>query len=126
MSGFNKTTRVLNIWQQPGDIAFIPSPNSSTLGIFAQDSTAQLEDATYLRLKNITLSYNLPQSLLENLFISSVRVYGTSTNLFTLKNDNLDGFDPEVSRGTGTGGIAEEVFNVPQSRAFTFGVNVSF
>jgi len=127
VSGFNKSTRVLNVWQQPGDNAFIPSPNSPTITTFNQSSTAQLEDASFVRLKNVTLSYNLPKSILEDLFINNVRLYATATNLATFKRDELDGIDPEVTNGSnGQGALGVEFFTVPQARTFTFGLNVTF
>ena len=126
-SGFNKTTRVLNIWQNPGDNAFIPSTSSSTYGVFEQDSTLQLEDGSFARLKNVTLAYSLPQSLLDNVFLSNVRFYATATNLLTIKSDGLDGYDPETSRNAdGGGAIGEEFFNIPQARTYTLGVNITF
>jgi len=127
VSGFNKSTRLLNVWQQPGDQAVTPSPNSPTIFTFAQTSSAQIADGSFVRLKNVTLSYTLPQSLMDNTFISSVRLYATGTNLITFKSDELDGFDPEVSnRADGSGTVGQDFFTVPQASTFTFGVNVSF
>ena len=123
---FNKTTRLLNIWQQPGDNAFVPSVSSPTFRTFQQRSTQQLEDGSYLRLKNVTLAYRLPQSLLEKTFLTGVRFYATATNLITLKSDGLDGFDPEITRSTGNQANGEEFFTVPQASTITLGVNVNF
>jgi TonB-linked SusC/RagA family outer membrane protein len=126
-SGFNKTTRTQNIWQNPGDEALIPAVASSTFGIYDQDSTFQLEDGSFLRLKNVTFAYNLPQKVLDNSFINGVRFYATATNLITFKSSGLDGFDPELSRGAdGNGAIGEEFFNVPQATTVTLGVNLTF
>ncbi|WP_299899687.1 TonB-dependent receptor [uncultured Aquimarina sp.] len=127
ISGFNKTTRVLNVWQQPGDQAFIPSPDSPTINTFNQNSTAQLEDGSFVRLKNVTLSYSLSDSLLEKVFVSKVRFYATATNLLTFKSDGLDGFDPEVSNGSdGNDAAGQDFFTLPQASTYTFGINLSF
>ena len=126
-NGFNKDRRLLNVWQQPGDQAFTPNPNSSTIGNFAQTSTAQLADASFVRLKNVTLSYNLPQSLLERTIINNIRFYATGTNLLTFKSDDLEGYDPEGSnRADGAGTLGQDFFTVPQASTFTLGMNVSF
>jgi TonB-linked SusC/RagA family outer membrane protein len=125
---FNKTTRTLNQWQSPGDIAIIPSASSPTIVRYEQISTSRLEDGSFLRLKNVNLSYNLPQKYFEGAFVNSVRLYGTATNLLTIKSEGMSGFDPETSRGggDGVGAIGEEFFNIPQNTTFTIGVNISF
>lgn len=57
----------LNFWRQAGDNAFLPSPTSSTFDLFNQRSSQQQLDASYLRIKNITLGYNLPEKALDGL-----------------------------------------------------------
>jgi len=127
VSGFNKTTRVLNVWQQPGDQAFIPSPNSPTISTFNQNSTAQLEDGSFVRLKNVTLAYTLSNRYLEKTFVNKIRLYATATNLLTFKSDGLDGYDPEVSNGSdGNDAAGQDFFTLPQASTYTFGINVSF
>ncbi|MEM9363900.1 MAG: TonB-dependent receptor [Bacteroidota bacterium] len=127
ISGFNKTTRVLDIWQQPGDQAFIPSPNSPTITTFAQTSSAQIADGSFVRLKNVTLAYTLPRSIIDRTFLANVRLYATGTNLLTIKSDDLDGYDPEASnRADGGGTLGQDFFTVPQASTFTLGMNVTF
>ncbi|WP_298312203.1 TonB-dependent receptor [uncultured Aquimarina sp.] len=127
ISGFNKTTRVLNVWQQPGDQAFIPSPDSPTINTFNQNSTAQLEDGSFVRLKNVTLAYTFSDKYLEKTFINKIRLYATATNLLTFKSDGLDGYDPEVSNGSdGFDAAGQDFFTLPQASTYTFGLNVSF
>ncbi|UOY05100.1 TonB-dependent receptor [Muricauda sp. SCSIO 64092] len=127
VSGFNKTTRLLNVWEQPGDQAFVPSPSSPTIFTFAQTSTAQLADASFVRLKNVTLSYTLPRSLIDRTFLNNIRFFVTGTNLLTIKSDDLEGYDPEGSnRADGAGTLGQDFFTVPQASTFTLGMNVSF
>ncbi|AXT58568.1 TonB-dependent receptor [Aquimarina sp. AD1] len=127
ISGFNKSSRVLSVWQQPGDQALIPSPDSPTINTFNQNSTAQLEDGSFLRLKNVTLAYTLSDNFLDKIFINKVRLYATATNLLTFKSDGLDGYDPEVSNGSnGAGAIGQDFFTLPQASTYTFGINLSF
>ena len=58
-------------------------------------STRYLQDASYMRMKNITLGYNVPQSLLKKVNLSKLRLYVTGENLFTW-TDLIDGYDPET------------------------------
>ena len=80
------------------------------------DSDFWLKDASFIRLKNVELAYNLPSSLLERVKISSLRVYLSGFNLFSI--DNIKIQDPE---GTNAGGMY-----YPQQRIYNLGVNISF
>lgn len=88
-------------------------------------TTRYLESADFLRIRNITLGYTLPQSLTQRIGISRLRVYGTAANLYTFTG--YDGFDPEVvvfpSRSTYRG---YDMGSVPRLRSFVFGINVQF
>ena len=75
-----------------------------------------MQNASYLKLRNLTLGYNLKIKELKNVRIEGIRLYATATNLFTITP--YKGYDPEVSSGTDTGAY-------PASRAFTFGVSVT-
>ncbi len=118
----------LNYWRQAGDNAFLPSPSSPTFNLFNQRSSQQLLDGSYLRLKNITLGYNLPERALDRLgnFVSNVRFYATATNLFTIKGDELDGIDPEVTDDIDPLFQGETFFTAPQSQAYSLGVRLTF
>lgn len=116
----NQTKAVLNRWQsidQPGDgktpRAIYGDPNANT-----RPSDRYIEDGSYLRIKNVTLGYTFPQSKLEKVKLSNLRVYTSAQNLFTLTN--YSGFDPEV----GDNGIDASVY--PVTRVFSVGVNLSF
>ena len=126
-SGFNKSRRVLNYWQNPGDNAYIPSASSPTFGTFSQRSTSQLRNGSFFRLKNATFAYNLPKKYLDKIgFFSGVRLYATATNLFTIKGDNLEGIDPEVTDTSNSLGQGETFFTPPQSKTYTFGIRLNF
>ena len=117
----------INFWRQPGDNAFIPSPNSATFNAYNQSSTLQLLDGSYLRLKNVTLGYNIPKKWLENVgFLSGVRFYAIATNLFTLKADDVKGIDPEVTDDVDPRFQGESFFTAPQEQSYTFGVKLNF
>ena len=123
----NVRSENLNFWRNPGDQAFLPSPASSTANNYNQRSTAQLFDGDYLRLKNMTIGYSLPKKALDRMdFLSSVRVYATGTNLWTIKGDDLDGIDPENNDDNNPLGLGESFFTAPQAITYLFGVNVQF
>lgn len=86
-------------------------------------SSRYVEDASYLRLKNVTIGYELPSGLLSNIGIMSVRFYASATNLWTLTN--YKGYDPEAnSLGYTTNIVGVDSGSYPQTRTYTFGVKV--
>lgn len=124
---FNKTTNVLNYWKKAGDNAFAPNLASSTAPIFNQLSTLQLLDGSYMRLKTVSLGYRLPNNVVQKIkFISSARFYVLGQNLFIIQNKDFRGPDAEVSANGGGLTLGESFFALPQSRTFTFGVNIGF
>ena len=82
-------------------------------------SSFWVKNGAYCRLKNIVLGYTLPKKLLANSYISSLRVYASAQNLFTIKNNFYEGFDPESSIGSGA-------TCYPVNQTFIFGLNVEF
>ena len=117
----------LDFWRNPGDVSFAPSPASATANNFNQESTAQLLDGDYLRLKNITLGYSLPAQALERVgFLSKVRFYATATNLWTIKGDDLDGIDPENNDSNDPLSLGQSFFTAPQAVTYLLGLNLQF
>ena len=80
-------------------------------------SSKWIKSAAYFRIKNINLGYKIPTNLLGKIKVSSIRVYGSAANLFTITKA-WKGFDPEIN-------TANAEF-YPLMRTFTFGVNVNF
>ena len=102
----------------------IPRANRQTGNSNNRPSNYQVEDASYLRLRNVNLSYNVPKSKLGNTF-SSLRVYVSGTNLFT-RTDYL-GFNPEVNNIEDNVNVQGEDYGAyPLSTVLTFGVNAAF
>lgn len=83
-----------------------------------------VEDASYLKISNVTLGYTFPRKWMEKIGLQSLRLYVTGNNLYTFTK--YSGFDPEVSTfGNGlTPGV--DFGGYPRSRSVVFGVNVSF
>ncbi len=85
-----------------------------------------VEDASFLRLQNLTVGYTLPKKLLKKIFLSNVRFYFTGYNLLTITN--YSGNDPEVDSSSKKSPMSPGVdyASYPKSRLYVFGVNVSF
>ncbi|KAA6341284.1 TonB-dependent receptor SusC [termite gut metagenome] len=119
-------------WQGPGSSNTVPRP--VRLGVHTGynydynvlTSTRYLEDASYFKIKTVTLGYTLPQTWLERIKIASLRVYVSADNLFTFTK--YSGYDPESSY-TGTPGAANYGVDFglqPSLRTFAAGVSLKF
>ena len=92
---------------------------------FADDTNSRVYDATYVRIKNITLSYNMPSWLLKKLKVEKLKLYGSIDNVHTFST--YPGFTPETSSyGNGTTQLGVDYSTYPLSRRFTLGVNFTF
>ncbi len=110
---YNQSRRLLDRWKEPGDITDIPRH-----GEYTEFDSKLLEDASFLRLKNLTLGYSLPKELLgRTRVLSGVRVFAQAQNLLTFTK--FTGLDPE-----GVGSIYAAEY--PMSRQFTFGIDITF
>lgn len=113
-STYNQSKRLLyDRWKKPGDVTDIPRYD-----VVAKLDDRFLENSSFLRLKNLTLAYSLPQPLLKKTnFFSAARVYLQGQNLLTWTG--FTGLDPEV---------ATNIYRAqyPASRQFTLGIEVSF
>ena len=83
-----------------------------------------IEDGSYLRLKNITLGYTLPDKWMRKIYVSKLRFYATLQNLFCLTN--YKGYDPEVSSLSSNLMPSFDYGAYPRSRVYTFGVELKF
>jgi len=90
-------------------------PNSKSY----PESTFWLRDGSYLRLKNVSLSYKLPKSLISYLKLQQAKVFFTGVNLLLLE-DHVKDFDPEF------GNEADNLRRYPIMKSYSFGVNFSF
>jgi len=88
-------------------------------------SSRFIEDASYLRLKNVTLGYNLPSSALKRMGLSTVRLYVSGTNLWTVTG--YSGYDPEGNAYGGTTDIVGVDYGgYPLAKTYTVGLNIGF
>lgn len=110
---------VMNSWQQPGDDTDVPRfvYNNSTQS--SSQSSRFLEDGSFLRMRNVNLSYSLPSRILGGTGLEGASVFINGDNLFVLTK--YTGLDPEQ----GLSGLTNTT-NVPNVRTVTFGINLSF
>ena len=112
-STYNQSRRLLERWKQPGDITDIPRH-----GVYTEFDDRLLEDASFMRLKNLMLSYTFPENLIRKTrFISGLKIYAQAQNLLTFTG--FSGLDPE-----GVGNMYQAQY--PMSRQFTFGLDLMF
>jgi hypothetical protein len=84
-----------------------------------------VEDASYVRLKVITLAYNFNPSILNRIGFNKIRVYFTGTNLLTITD--YTGYDPEVANFTETDAtIGVDLSAYPPAKTYTFGLDLTF
>lgn len=117
LAGFaNQSTTLLNAWTTPGQVTSIPAVSFG--GLRAIDGNRYIEDASFLRLRNVTLAYNVDsETMAKTKFLSGLRVYVQGTNLVTWTK--WRGFDPESNQATG-------FFDYPVPRTFTLGFDLTF
>lgn len=119
----NQSTDALRRWRQPGDMTDIPRYEfQNTFNNL--HSSRFLEDGSYLRLKNLSVGYNLPGNIANRVLMERLRIYCSATNLWTLTR--YSGADPEVS--TLDGSVAAQgidFFTLPQVRTISLGINAT-
>jgi len=126
----NQRTDANNFFRNPGDASnpgVLPSPLFRTDA--NQISDRFLQKGDFIRLRNLTIGYTLPSSLIDKLPIDRVRVFAQGQNLWTFR-PNFDG-DPEVGIGSGeNGGFQtsgqQSLFSYPNVKSYNFGIEVDF
>jgi len=116
----NQSKVVIERWKRPGMITKIPKA-----GYDMQMSSYFIEDGSYMRVKDVTLSYRFSGKLLHKWGITRLQPYFTASNLFTLTK--YSGMDPEVNQWGNNGGVQGIDWGTyPQTKSFIFGLNVEF
>jgi TonB-linked SusC/RagA family outer membrane protein len=115
-SAFHK--EILNRWQNPGDVTDVPRLDSSKQAIFNAASSRWLVDASYVTIRQIGLSYDLPKSLLNKVKISNMRLTANAENLWSFTK--RIGMDPAQSFS----GVTSNRF--APSRIFSAGLSFNF
>jgi TonB-linked SusC/RagA family outer membrane protein len=119
----NQTRDQLKRWQKAGDRTQVPQLRLG-YGNGINASSRYIYDADYVRLKNVTLAYNIPSGILSKLKIRSARFYITGINLATITN--YPGWDPEVNTDYRAGNRNQggDFYAAPQIKSLTFGINL--
>lgn len=111
----------LNFWQQPGDIAEYPSLFGNNVDKWHIGQSLFVEDASFFRVKNVSIGYALPQQLFKGLkVIKGIRVYSILDNLLVVSNATVP--DPEAVQPDGYSSGND----YPIPKKFTFGIEVNF
>ena len=118
----NQSTAVLHRWRAEGDQTDIPRALYG-MGYNYLGSDRFVEDASFLRLKTLSLSYNVPKKWLKHLGITKLNVFATGYDLFTWTK--YKGQDPEVSMPSATSLVRDNA-TTPVSRRFALGINLDF
>jgi TonB-linked SusC/RagA family outer membrane protein len=119
----NQSTAVLARWRNPGDVTNMPRAVYGT-GYNWLGSDRYVEDASFVRLRSVSLSYSFGKNLLKKLNLDEVRLNVIADNLYTFTK--YRGQDPEVSMSSGPFGIAVDNASTPPTKRFSFGLTTRF
>ena len=117
----NASSELLNRWTPTNTNTDVPNASITRKQSL---STRWIEDGSYIRLKDVTLGYSLPEEVVKKIKVSSLRLYVSGQNLWT-KTD-YSGFDPEVGRGGDIEAIGVDFGSYPNTRNISLGMNLSF
>ncbi|MCA8829530.1 SusC/RagA family TonB-linked outer membrane protein [Hymenobacter pini] len=114
-TGENWGRRLLDAWTPTNTGSTIPAATLINTNNEGRASTYFIENASYLKLRNVQVGYSLPEGVASKLKLQGVRVYVQGQNLFTIKSKEFTGPDPEVTN-----------YQYPVPRIFSTGLNVTF
>lgn len=118
--GKNQSTKVLDRWRVPGQITNVPKA-----GWNIKNSSYFVEDGSYLRVKSVSLSYDVPRKIISKLGINRLQPYFTASNLLTWTS--YSGMDPEVNQYGNKGAVQGIDWGTyPLNRSFVFGLKLEF
>lgn len=122
----NKYKLVLDRWQQPGDITNVPRASYDDTSGSRTVSSRYIEDASYLRIQEVTLSYTLPSAFASRLYMQNATFFvsGRNLHLFT----DYYGYDPNVnSNGSNTNiALGSDYYAYPIPRTLSIGIRGSW
>lgn len=118
--GKNQSTKVLARWRVPGQITDVPKAKWDI-----RNSTYFVEDGSYLRVKDISLSYDVPRKLISRFGLTRLQPYVSATNLLTLTD--YSGMDPEVNQYGNSGSVQGIDWGTyPLNKSVVLGIKVEF
>jgi TonB-linked SusC/RagA family outer membrane protein len=114
-----------NLYVSNASSTLLPRLSASSTNANNRMSDLYVEDGSYIRLQNVSLSYTLPKSLVRKIKLENLKVYMNLQNVFTWTKYN--GFDPEVGSMYGDALMTGlDYGRYPSPRIYTFGLNISF
>ena len=120
----NNSTAALERWTINNPTNDYPRANA-TPRLTNTFSDVQVEDGSYVKLRDITIGYNFPKNWLSKLHLASAKIFVTGKNLWVLTN--YSGYDPEVSRFGGNAlSLGADYGTYPTSKVYTLGLNLNF
>ena len=120
-NGNNQTTTVLRRWRIPGQITDVPRATTDAYNV--KNSTRWVEDGSYLKVKNITLSYDITSPKLRRAYISRIQPYISLQNFITWTK--YSGYDPEVSQWDTATQMGIDWGTYPNVRTVVVGLNIT-
>ena len=117
---YNQTTAMLHRWQYEGQQTDIPRASYLDVMGNSRFSDRWIEDGSYLKLKNVTLSYNIP---IRSTYLQGITVWGAANNLFTITK--YLGSDPEFSMSNSVLGMGIDRGLHAPGRSFSLGVKIN-
>lgn len=121
LTGANQIKDVVRRWRVPGMITDVPKAGEVEN---LKTSSRWIEDGSYLKIKNITLSYNITHPAFRKANIARIQPYITLDNMITFTN--YSGYDPEMSQYTSATSMGVDWGTYPCVRSVVFGVNIDF
>ena len=122
---FGQTRGVLNRWTPTNTNTNVPRAVWGDPSGNRRVSARFLEDGSYVRLKTVSLGYNLPKSIVQKIKLDKLRIYVQGANLWT--TTKYSGLDPEVNTfNTSNTALGTDFLTFPQPRTYTIGVNIGF
>jgi hypothetical protein len=111
-------------WQKPGDVTDVPKPDGINVNNYLDGGSRWLEDGSFVRLRNVSVGYTLPETLTKHLLGGTVRLYAQGTNLVLLTK--YTGLDPESASSSDANQQGIDLGTPPQPRSWQVGVNATF
>ena len=108
----------LNYWKKPGDVGVNPKPVAGNVSSSNAASDRWIQRGDYVRIKDVTLSYSFPKTILDKIKMKGLRVYVSGLNLYCF--NDVDFWDPEM-------GVTGSVLGThPMQKSVVGGVELSF
>jgi len=114
----------LDSWKNPGDVTDIPQARLAWDNGDQSRNSRYLSDGAYIKLRSLSLSYEMPQSITSKMKLDRLRLFIQGQNLITFTK--YEGWDPEVSTDFLNDNVTSgcDFYSAPQPRSIVFGINI--